>query len=132
MLSTARFSKFPPVAPVIFAEIVLASLYTSSSAATVTSTVPVVSPASIVIVSPLDSVTVTSVSAGFVNVAVYVTVPPASVISLVADRLTVVVSTVSDTSYEAVELVSILAYPPPLVELIAIVDVPASEYTSSP
>ena len=62
-------SKLPPVAVAIVALTVEASRYGSSpGAATVTE--PVVAPAAIAIVAPLDSVTLTAVCAAFVNVAV--------------------------------------------------------------
>ncbi len=64
-----RFSKLPPVAPVIVVLTVLPLLYTSL-AAVGTLTVPTVSPAAMVMVEPFDRVTVTGVCAGLVNVAV--------------------------------------------------------------
>ena len=59
-LSTTRLSKLPPVADVIAALMLVASRYTSSSAATVTSTLPEVWPSAIEIVLPLSKVTVTA------------------------------------------------------------------------
>jgi len=48
-----------------------------------------------VIVAPLLKLTVIAVSVGLVTAAVYVIVPPASVMEPVADKETVVASTVS-------------------------------------
>ena len=59
----------PPVALVIVRDTLPASTYTSSLGAAI-ETLPVVAPAAIVIVSPLDSVTVTGVCAALVSVAV--------------------------------------------------------------
>ena len=66
---TTRLSKLPPVAAVIVREMLPASRYGSSAGAAI-DTEPVVAPAAIVIVSPVDSVTVTGVSASLVSVAV--------------------------------------------------------------
>ena len=65
----ASASKLPPVAAVIVADTLPASTYTSSLGAA-TLTVPLVAPAAMVIVAPLDSVTLTGVAAAFVSVAV--------------------------------------------------------------
>ena len=62
-------SKLPPVAVAIVALTVQASRYGSSPGAA-TMTLPVVAPAAMAIVAPLDSVTVTAVCAALVNVAV--------------------------------------------------------------
>ena len=62
-------SKLPPVAVLIVRETLPASTYGSSVGAAML-TVPLVAPAAMVIVSPVDSVTVTGVSAGLVRVAV--------------------------------------------------------------
>ncbi len=92
--SIIKFSKFPPVADTIVADISPASIYTSSLGAS-TITVPSLWPAAIVIVigllliSVISKVTVTAslTSAGSVNVAVYVIVVPSTTV-LVASRLT--------------------------------------------
>ena len=62
-------SKLPPAALVIVVETLPASRYGSSLGAA-TDAVPLVAPAAIVIVAPLDSDTVTGVSAALVSVAV--------------------------------------------------------------
>ncbi len=66
---TFSASKLPPVALVIVREMLPASTYTSSVGAR-TDTEPVLLPAAMVIVSPVDNVTVTGVCAALVNVAV--------------------------------------------------------------
>ena len=65
----ARFSKLPPLALVMVTEVLPASTYTSSAGAG-TVTVPVLAPAAMVMVALFDSVTVTSVCAGEVRLAV--------------------------------------------------------------
>ena len=65
----SRFSKLPPLVAVIPRETLPASRYTSSVGAAI-DTVPVVCPAAMVIVWPLDSVTVSGVCAALVSVAV--------------------------------------------------------------
>ena len=65
----ASASKLPPVAAVIVADTVPASTYTSSLGAG-TFAVPLVAPAAMLIVAPLDRVTLTGEAAAFVNVAV--------------------------------------------------------------
>src|SRR5512143_3036220 len=67
--STASASKLPPLAVPIVTDTVPASTYGSSAGAAAI-TLPVVAPAAMAITAPLDSVTVTAVSAGWVNVAV--------------------------------------------------------------
>ncbi|MNT83559.1 hypothetical protein D3C72_2234530 [compost metagenome] len=64
-----RFSKLPPVAPVMVVLTVLPFTYTSLAAVS-TTTVPVVWPASMLMTEPLLKVTVTGVPAGLLNVAV--------------------------------------------------------------
>ncbi len=66
---TVSVSKLPPVALVIVRETVLASMYGSSPGAAML-TVPVVAPAAMAIVCPVDSVTVTAVCAALLSVAV--------------------------------------------------------------
>ncbi len=66
---TASDSKLPPVALVIVRDTVPASTYTSSVGAAI-DTVPLVAPAAMAIVCPLDSVTVTAVCAALLSVAV--------------------------------------------------------------
>ena len=66
---SCRFSKLPPLVAVIERETLPASTYGSSVGARI-DTEPVVAPAAIVIVWPLDSVTVSGVCAAFVSVAV--------------------------------------------------------------
>ncbi|MNH13706.1 hypothetical protein D3C79_732870 [compost metagenome] len=68
-LLIARSSKLPPVAPVMVALTLPASMYTSSAGAG-TLAVPVVLPASMVMVAPLLRVTVTVVCALLLKVAV--------------------------------------------------------------
>ena len=65
----ASASKLPPDALLIVADTLLASIYTSSTGAA-TLTVPELAPAAIVIVAPLERVTVTAVCAELVSDAV--------------------------------------------------------------
>ena len=66
---TTRFSKLPPVAVPIVADTLPASAYTSSLGAA-TLAWPALTPAAIVIVAPLLSVTVTALCAGAFSDAV--------------------------------------------------------------
>ena len=66
---TVNDSKLPPLARVIVREAVLASTYTSSVGAAIDS-VPVVAPAAMLIVWPVDKVTLTGVCAALESVAV--------------------------------------------------------------
>ncbi|MDH4288288.1 MAG: hypothetical protein OEV65_06075, partial [Aquincola sp.] len=59
-------SKLPPVAVLIVAETVPASMYGSSSGAA-TEALPLEVPAAMLIVAPLDSVTLTGVPAGLLS-----------------------------------------------------------------
>jgi hypothetical protein len=64
----ASASNVPPVAVLIVADTLPASMYTSSPGAR-TFTEPVLAPVAMVIVAPLDSVTVTGDAAALVNEA---------------------------------------------------------------
>ena len=64
-----RFSKLPPLAPVMVTDTEPASRYTSSVGAA-TGTEPLLVLARMVIVAPFESVTVTSLCAGALRVAV--------------------------------------------------------------
>ena len=67
--STFSTSKPPPDALLIVLDTAPASRYTSSPGA-VTDTEPLLAPALIVMLAPLDSVTFTALNAGLVSVAV--------------------------------------------------------------
>ena len=69
VLSATRFSKLPPVAPVMCAETVLASRYTSSVGAS-TETLPDEAPAAMLICAPLLRVIVTGAPAAALRLAV--------------------------------------------------------------
>ncbi|MOA60958.1 hypothetical protein D3C78_1859800 [compost metagenome] len=69
VVSGTRFSKLPPVVPVIVALTVLPLTYTSFAGVS-TTTLPLVLPASMTMTEPLLKVTVIGVPAGLVRVAV--------------------------------------------------------------
>ncbi|CRM01562.1 hypothetical protein [Pseudomonas sp. 31 R 17] len=132
--ATSNFSKLPPVASVILTVCVLLSMNTSSLGAGRV-TVPMVSPALIVMFEPLSNFSVTSLPALFESVAVYVIWPP-SLTALGAVRVTVVVLSVPGVSVTVVVTLSVPGTrfskcSPPTTVLIAVVTVWSPLYTSS-
>ena len=126
--ATARFSSAPAVPA--FAStadamlFVIASVTYSSSVGAATSTLPLASPAAIVIDSPFASVTVMALFATPpVNVAVYVIVPSSATVS-VALNDTFVVSVVSKTLAVALPFqIKKFSNPPPLAsEIVALIE----------
>ena len=130
-LSTSKFSKFPPLTLTILLSNVEASLYTSSTLALATFSVPVVP--SVIVISPRAVVTTTAGSPAITaepNVAVKVTVPDASSV-LVALNVTLVSLLVSDIVTIAESLTFTLSKFPPVVLSTVNSKPDSSSYTSS-